>query len=124
MPRQNQIVALLKAHEGELRARGVQALFLFGSVGRGEERSGSDVDLFFDHRSGARARGRRHPGAAPRDRPGRGRRDDAEEPASAPARADNGFRGQSVLMRQSDPGPWLHDILEAILGVRATRSAT
>jgi uncharacterized protein len=52
MRRRDQIVALLKAHEGELRARGVQGLFLFGSVGRGEERAESDVDLFFDHRSG------------------------------------------------------------------------
>jgi uncharacterized protein len=52
MLRRDQIVALLKAHEDELRARGVQGLFLFGSVGRGEERAESDVDLFFDHRSG------------------------------------------------------------------------
>ena len=52
MLRRNQVVALLKAHEGELCARGVQGLFLFGSVGRGEARAGSDVDLFFDHRSG------------------------------------------------------------------------
>jgi predicted nucleotidyltransferase len=52
MLRRDQVVALLKAHESELRARGVRALFLFGSVGRGEERAGSDVDLFFDHRSG------------------------------------------------------------------------
>jgi predicted nucleotidyltransferase len=52
MRRRDQVVALLKAHESELRARGVQGLFLFGSVGRGEERAESDVDLFFDHRSG------------------------------------------------------------------------
>ena len=52
MPRRDQIVRLLKAHEKELRARGVEGLFLFGSVGRGEERSGSDTDLFFDHRPG------------------------------------------------------------------------
>ena len=52
MPRRDQVVAPLKAHEGELRARGVEGLFLFGSVGRGEERTGSDVDLFFDHRPG------------------------------------------------------------------------
>ena len=30
----------------------MQELFLFGSVGRGEERAASDVDLFFDHRPG------------------------------------------------------------------------
>ena len=52
MRRRDQVVAVLKAHEGELRAKGVQGLFLFGSVGRGEERAGSDVDLFFDHRPG------------------------------------------------------------------------
>ena len=52
MPGRDQVVALLKAHEGELRARGVEGLFLFGSVGRSEGRAGSDVDLFFDHRPG------------------------------------------------------------------------
>lgn len=52
MRRRDQVIALLKAHEGELRAKGVEGLFLFGSVGRGEEHSGSDVDLFFDHRPG------------------------------------------------------------------------
>jgi uncharacterized protein len=52
MLRRDQIVALLKAHEDELRARGVEGLFLFGSVGRGAERAGSDIDLFFDHRPG------------------------------------------------------------------------
>ena len=52
MPRRDQIAALLKAHEDELRAKGVQGLFLFGSVGRGEEQAESDVDLFFDHRPG------------------------------------------------------------------------
>ena len=52
MSRRDQVVALLKAHEGELRARGVEGLFLFGSLGRGEERAESDVDLFFDHPPG------------------------------------------------------------------------
>jgi uncharacterized protein len=52
MPRRDQVAALLKAHEDELRAKGVQGLFLFGSVGRGEERADSDVDLFFDHHPG------------------------------------------------------------------------
>ncbi len=47
MLRRDEIVAVLKAHEAELRARGVQGLFLFGSVGRGEARA-SNVDLFFD----------------------------------------------------------------------------
>jgi uncharacterized protein len=52
MRRRDQVVALLKAHERELRAKGVEGLFLFGSLSRGEERSQSDVDLFFDHRPG------------------------------------------------------------------------
>lgn len=38
----------LRALEPELRDRGVQALFLFGSVARGEAGPASDVDLFFD----------------------------------------------------------------------------
>jgi predicted nucleotidyltransferase len=52
MRRRDQVITLLKAHESELRARGVEGLFLFGSLGRGAERAGSDVDLFFDHCSG------------------------------------------------------------------------
>ena len=52
MRRRDQVVAVLKAHLDELRAWGIQELFLFGSVGPGEERAGSDVDLFFDHRPG------------------------------------------------------------------------
>ena len=52
MPRRDQIIAALKAHERELRARGVEGMFLFGSVAYGEDRAGSDIDLFFDHRPG------------------------------------------------------------------------
>ncbi len=39
------LVATLRAHEAELRAAGIGALSLFGSVARHEERQGSDVDL-------------------------------------------------------------------------------
>jgi predicted nucleotidyltransferase len=42
----------LRALEPELRARGVESLFLFGSVGRDEATSSSDIDLFFDKRPG------------------------------------------------------------------------
>ena len=42
----------LKEHEAELRGLGVQRLFMFGSVARGEEHASSDVDLFFDHEKG------------------------------------------------------------------------
>lgn len=42
------IIAALKAHEPSLRARGVVALALFGSVARGEVRRGSDVDILVE----------------------------------------------------------------------------
>lgn len=38
----------LRALETTLREKGVRALFLFGSVARGEAGPASDVDLFFD----------------------------------------------------------------------------
>ena len=38
----------LRALEPELRKRGVGALYLFGSTARGEAKSDSDIDLFFD----------------------------------------------------------------------------
>jgi uncharacterized protein len=38
----------LRAHEAELRAAGVAALFLFGSTARDEAGPDSDVDLFMD----------------------------------------------------------------------------
>jgi uncharacterized protein len=42
------IVVALKAHESMLRARGVIALALFGSVARGAVRRGSDVDILVE----------------------------------------------------------------------------
>jgi hypothetical protein len=44
-----QIIAALMRHKREIRARGAKSLFLFGSVLRGEDRPGSDVDLFIDY---------------------------------------------------------------------------
>lgn len=38
----------LKSFEADLRAKGVCALYLFGSVARGEAEPGSDIDLSFD----------------------------------------------------------------------------
>jgi uncharacterized protein len=38
----------LKMLEADLRAKGVSALYLFGSVARGEEGPDSDIDLSFD----------------------------------------------------------------------------
>src|SRR3989442_16028463 len=41
----DQVIAALKAHEGELRAAGVVRLSLFGSTMRGDGRPDSDIDL-------------------------------------------------------------------------------
>ena len=46
-------IAALRAHEAELRRLGVEHLYLFGSVARGDARGDSDVDLFFDHPVGS-----------------------------------------------------------------------
>jgi predicted nucleotidyltransferase len=46
--RRNEIVAALKEAEPVLRARGVAALYLFGSYARDEARPDSDVDVFID----------------------------------------------------------------------------
>jgi uncharacterized protein len=45
-------IARLQEHEAELKRRGVQHLYLFGSTARGEAREDSDVDLFFDYERG------------------------------------------------------------------------
>lgn len=39
------VIAILRAHEAELRRAGVRRLSLFGSVARGDAETGSDVDL-------------------------------------------------------------------------------
>jgi uncharacterized protein len=39
------VLATLRAHEAELRAAGIRRLSLFGSVARGDDAAGSDVDL-------------------------------------------------------------------------------
>jgi predicted nucleotidyltransferase len=44
----DQVIAALLAHEAELHTAGVDHLYLFGSVARGEARKDSDVDIFFD----------------------------------------------------------------------------
>jgi predicted nucleotidyltransferase len=43
------VIRTLRAHEAELRAEGISHVYLFGSVARGEEDAGSDVDLFYDY---------------------------------------------------------------------------
>lgn len=47
--KRRRVVDALRAHEVELRARGAEALYLFGSTARDEARAGNDVDLFFDY---------------------------------------------------------------------------
>jgi len=49
----DEAITRLRQHEAELKALGVQHLYLFGSTVRGDARSDSDVDLFFDHPEGA-----------------------------------------------------------------------
>jgi len=44
----NQVLQTLRALEPELRAAGVRHVSVFGSVGRGEDTVGSDVDLAVD----------------------------------------------------------------------------
>ena len=43
-----QVIATLRAHERELRHRGVLHAALFGSVARGEEKPGSDIDILVE----------------------------------------------------------------------------
>ena len=45
-------ITRLRDHEAELKALGVERLYLFGSTARGEAGPESDVDLFFDHERG------------------------------------------------------------------------
>lgn len=47
------VTAKLKRHEAQLKALGVEHLYLFGSTVRGNARADSDVDLFFDHPLGS-----------------------------------------------------------------------
>jgi len=50
--KRDEVIEILKRHEAELRALGVQHLYLFGSTARGDAMPDSDVDLFFDHERG------------------------------------------------------------------------
>jgi len=44
-----QAIAVLQAHEADLKQLGVEALYLFGSTARGQAQADSDVDLFVDY---------------------------------------------------------------------------
>jgi predicted nucleotidyltransferase len=43
-----EIIATLRAHQGELRRRGVRHAALFGSLARGEGRRTSDIDVLIE----------------------------------------------------------------------------
>ena len=43
-----EVLRVLRAHEAELRRRGVAHAAVFGSVARGEARAASDVDVLID----------------------------------------------------------------------------
>jgi uncharacterized protein len=52
-PHSSQVLRILRAIELELRAEGVRHVSVFGSVARGEDTLGSDVDLALDLAPGA-----------------------------------------------------------------------
>jgi len=46
-PSRAELIAVLRSHEAELRARGVETITLFGSRARGVPTDSSDIDLAF-----------------------------------------------------------------------------
>ncbi|MBQ6064065.1 MAG: nucleotidyltransferase domain-containing protein [Prevotella sp.] len=51
MKQTNEYINLIKAHSDEIRTQfGVRTLRLFGSVSRGEQHEGSDVDVIRMHK--------------------------------------------------------------------------
>lgn len=48
MRSRQEYIDLIKQHQAELLRFGVRSLTLFGSVARGEQHEGSDVDIFVD----------------------------------------------------------------------------
>lgn len=46
------VIATLKAAEPSLRARGIRRAAVFGSVARGENRPGSDIDIMVEFEPG------------------------------------------------------------------------
>ena len=56
----SELLSLLRSHEAELRARGVETITLFGSLARDEATNSSDVDLAFRPGGGFSAGGFDH----------------------------------------------------------------
>ncbi len=46
--RREEIIQKLRDHEADLRAQGVTRAALFGSIARGEQRPGSDIDILIE----------------------------------------------------------------------------
>lgn len=46
--RKDEVIAKIKAHAEEIRARGATALYLFGSAVRDQARTNSDIDVFIE----------------------------------------------------------------------------
>jgi uncharacterized protein len=46
--RRQEVIAKIKAHADDIRARGATALYLFGSAVRDETHAGSDIDIFIE----------------------------------------------------------------------------
>jgi uncharacterized protein len=50
--RREEVIARLRQHEADWKRLGVEHLYLFGSMARGEAKDDSDIDLFFDYEKG------------------------------------------------------------------------
>ncbi len=46
--KRDEVISKLRAHEAELRAAGIVRIAIFGSVARGDNSPGSDIDLLAD----------------------------------------------------------------------------
>lgn len=117
--KRDEALSKLRRHEAELKRRGVERLFLFGSTARGEARDDSDIDLFFDHEKGKLGL---YELMDVKQRAAEilGREADimARQPASPAQKADRGCGGARVLMNERLISPRLADIVEAIERIR------
>jgi uncharacterized protein len=50
--KREEVIALLRQHQADLKRLGVEHLYLFGSIARGDATEDSDIDLFFDYEKG------------------------------------------------------------------------
>jgi predicted nucleotidyltransferase len=51
--RRDDVIAILKEAEPALRARGIRRAAVFGSIARGDDRPGSDIDILVEFEPGA-----------------------------------------------------------------------